>query len=51
MRSLVSLSPQARDIGGVYNGGYIGGLALACVYGLIAARNAVSVAGVTAAPT
>ena len=36
------LFAAGADIGGAYNGGYVGGLALACVYGMIAAQNAVS---------
>lgn len=36
------LYAAGADIGGAYNGGYIGGLALACVYGLTAAETAVA---------
>ena len=36
------LFAAGADMGGVYEGGYAGGLALACVYGGIAARNAVN---------
>jgi succinate dehydrogenase/fumarate reductase flavoprotein subunit len=34
------LLAAGADIGGIYNGGYAGGLALACVYGMTAAQTA-----------
>ena len=36
------LFAAGADIGGIYNGGYAGGLALACVYGMTAARTAIA---------
>ena len=47
---VAGLFAAGADIGGVYEGGYAGGLALACVYGGIAARNAVMLVASGAAP-
>jgi succinate dehydrogenase/fumarate reductase flavoprotein subunit len=40
---LSGLYAAGADIGGIYNGGYAGGLALATVFGLVAAESAVRV--------
>jgi succinate dehydrogenase/fumarate reductase flavoprotein subunit len=42
-RAIPGLLAAGADIGGIYNGGYAGGLALACVYGMTAARTALAV--------
>jgi succinate dehydrogenase/fumarate reductase flavoprotein subunit len=48
-RAIPGLFAAGADIGGIYNGGYAGGLALACVYGMTAARTALTTNQVSAA--